>query len=459
MSNIAYHPKKVFKGSKRMPGYTIPAKVTFVCHYQDYEDTTNKDTHTFHDEDVRDKTVVQALANGDLFPETVELRRRYLKETERFQSMFVKIGRQYLAHGNAHDLTDRKRENDDHRWWRSDNRDIVIAPGSRVVIDVIDEAKDGAIVATDNHRVTAVTQTYSAFWKVASTDDDTPSADEDDEEEFIVPPEIPIHHYLIVFHLTKHLRLKVHASQLKKYAYDEGLIDKLVLDEDRKALVKLLIHHRDSKYVDIIGEKSGGAIVMLCGRAGTGKTLTAEVFAESERRALYRVQCAQLTPGDKDRSIAAQLEDELLKVLTRAARWGAVLLLDEADVYVRRRGDDFDQNAVVGVFLRVLEYMNSIMFMTTNRAEDIDDAIASRCTAKLVYRTPSVDEQCNIWSVLTATAHVKMSKSTIRKVAEKYPDLSGRDVNKLLQLAMLVTKGKKITSRTIDFVRQFKSTD
>ena len=34
------------------------------------------------------------------------------------------------------------------------------------------------------------------------------------------------------------------------------------------------------------------------------------------------------------------------------------MLIDEADVYIKRREDDMTMNAVVGVFLRVLEYFN-----------------------------------------------------------------------------------------------------
>ena len=44
----------------------------------------------------------------------------------------------------------------------------------------------------------------------------------------------------------------------------------------------------------------------------------------------------------------------------RAQRWGAVMLIDEADVYIKRRDDDITMNAVVGVFLRVLEYFNGL---------------------------------------------------------------------------------------------------
>ena len=48
------------------------------------------------------------------------------------------------------------------------------------------------------------------------------------------------------------------------------------------------------------------------------------------QRPLYSVQCSQLGLEPAD------LERELLKIFTRAARWNAILLLDEADVYIHR---------------------------------------------------------------------------------------------------------------------------
>lgn len=56
-------------------------------------------------------------------------------------------------------------------------------------------------------------------------------------------------------------------------------------------------------------------------------------------------------------------------ILPAAAHgWGAVLLLDEADVYLERRSiNDLMRNSLVSIFLRLLEYFQGILFLTTNR--------------------------------------------------------------------------------------------
>ena len=76
---------------------------------------------------------------------------------------------------------------------------------------------------------------------------------------------------------------------------------------------------------------------MLHGPPGTGKTLTAEGIAELLKRPLYMVSTGELgTRSD-------QLEVELNKILDVAHSWGAVLLLDEADVFLGMASMDFIQ--------------------------------------------------------------------------------------------------------------------
>jgi SpoVK/Ycf46/Vps4 family AAA+-type ATPase len=134
------------------------------------------------------------------------------------------------------------------------------------------------------------------------------------------------------------------------------------------------------------------------------------------------------------------------------------MLLDEADVYVHERGNDLQQNAIVGVFLRVLEYQSSVLFLTTNRPDDVDDAIASRCIAKLTYELPTLDEQKRIWQVLTAATGATITEQTIDQIITKNKALSGRDVKNLLKLARVMSDDGEIRADAVEFIKQFKPT-
>ena len=82
---------------------------------------------------------------------------------------------------------------------------------------------------------------------------------------------------------------------------------------------------------------------MLHGPPGTGKTLTAESIAELLRCPLYMVSTGELGTD------ARTLERELQNILEITQVWGALLLLDEADVFLEQRGTyDLHRNAMVG---------------------------------------------------------------------------------------------------------------
>jgi SpoVK/Ycf46/Vps4 family AAA+-type ATPase len=128
------------------------------------------------------------------------------------------------------------------------------------------------------------------------------------------------------------------------------------------------------------------------------------------------------------------METALKEALSRAQRWGAVMLIDEADVYIRKRSDDIAANAVVGVFLRVLEYFNGLLFLTTNRIDDIDEAIVSRCIALIRYHPPDQAARERIWAVMATQFELVLDASLITTLAATYPQASGRDIKGLAKL-------------------------
>lgn len=432
VNNVEYHPPQ------RGTYGTTPAYVEMEIVWNEMGGMDRARVH-FHDSEVRGRTPVEALAEAGYFIETPERREQYMQEHETFSYLFEKVGMQMLATGTGTDDLDGNPKRNDSWYWRKTNTIALEKDGSpsRVVIDVFQE--------DDHDRRETKVHVDPWYWNNKPVDDD---------EDLEVPKvEIPIHPFLACFDLRRHIRMRIHVGYLKPYMYDRKLAKRLVLPPEVKSLVSMLLAS-DGGFQDIISGKSGGAIVMCAGAPGTGKTLTAEVYAESMERPLYSVQASQLGIS------SSELEEELLKTFARAQRWNAILLIDEADVYVRARGDDLQQNAIVGVFLRVLEYYNGVLFMTTNRLDLVDDAIASRCMARIEYTTPDKDKQAEIWRILSDTSGIKVSDETIQQVIEEFPKLTGRDVKNLLKLAHMISSstGKPINFKMIKFVKRFKPT-
>ena len=89
----------------------------------------------------------------------------------------------------------------------------------------------------------------------------------------------------------------------------------------------------------------------MLGPPGVGKTLTAECIADLYERPLYSVTSGDLGTDPKD------IEAKLHKIFDYAVKWNAVLLLDEADVFLAERNlEDLSRNALVsGEFLRIFQ--------------------------------------------------------------------------------------------------------
>lgn len=241
--------------------------------------------------------------------------------------------------------------------------------------------------------------------------------------------ELPVHGYILMFHLELHHHVWVHVDQMLPYLYQPQLKQKLILPPEQTDLIDILTAEMDVLMDDIVEGKSGGTTVLCAGPAGVGKTLTAEVYSEIIKRPLYRVHSGQLGLN------VAEMEKALKETLIRAQRWGAVMLIDEADVYIRRRSDSIAANAVVGVFLRVLEYFNGLLFLTTNRIDDIDEAIISRCIAMIRYHAPQREDRLRIWQVMTEQFSLNVEQGLIEELADLFPYATGREIKGLTKLA------------------------
>ncbi|KAJ2995711.1 hypothetical protein NUW58_g1198 [Xylaria curta] len=182
----------------------------------------------------------------------------------------------------------------------------------------------------------------------------------------------------------------------------ENAIDDLVMrPEANKDTIKAIVKtYADSDQVglfsaDFIQGKGEGQIFLLHGPPGTGKTLTAESVAEYTRRPLLSITAADL--GHEP----WLLERNLLQFLTNAKNWDAIVLLDEADVYLERRStNDIRRNSIVSIFLREMDYFQGILFLTTNRVGHFDEAFMSRIHLSIGYHRLDDKARWQIWDNL-----------------------------------------------------------
>lgn len=248
---------------------------------------------------------------------------------------------------------------------------------------------------------------------------------------------VPEHPVIRVFDLATHEFYWMHSDSLAPYAYDRTLREKLVLPATHRDLLDVLTTDIGAFVGDLVEGKSAGNVILCKGIPGVGKTLTAEVYAEVVNKPLYAIHSGLLG------STAEEIEKNLRDAFQRAKAWDVVLLLDEADIFVARRGNDLEQNAIVAVFLRTLEYFDGLLFMTTNRGEGVDEAIISRCAAIIDYMPPSPDDARAIWSIMARLHQIELTPELIEQLVQLFPRIAPRDIKMLLRLSLRVSVSRK----------------
>ena len=254
------------------------------------------------------------------------------------------------------------------------------------------------------------------------------------EEDKKAPPVFTDEEYLIAspvvlgFAFAEKLWLEFTVSGIKDIVWNEGAYDSLVLEDNTKAIVKALVeshkYHPAESIDDVIQGKGKGLVAVLHGPPGTGKTLTAEGISELLKCPLYMVSAGEL--GTDPRT----LEAELQKILDIAHAWGAVLLLDEADVFLEKRTiQDIHRNALVSIFLRLLEYFQGILFLTTNRVETFDDAFQSRIHIALRYGDLSPKAKKSVFKMFIERVRVLEGIDTMPFTEEDYNALARNNLN------------------------------
>ena len=126
-----------------------------------------------------------------------------------------------------------------------------------------------------------------------------------------------------------------------------------------------------------------------------------------------------------------KLEDRLAEILDLVARWKAILLLDEADVFLEARTQHHLQhNTLVSVFLRQLEYFQGVMILTTNRVTVFDEAVQSRIHLGIKYDQLSKKAKAEIWTAFIQQANKVSSTGVGAKLSPKQlDDLSRKEFN------------------------------
>lgn len=230
---------------------------------------------------------------------------------------------------------------------------------------------------------------------------------------------------------------------VKPVVFNKDAFKSLLLPARQKSLVHSLVKQHaggDDDFDDMIAGKGRGLVFVLHGVPGVGKTFTAESVADHIERPLYVLNSGELGIEPQE------VEENLNKALMLAVAWNAILLIDEADVFLEQRSvQDLQRNCLVSLFLRTLEYYEGILFLTTNRITTFDPAFKSRVHLALKY------------NALTATARKELFVNFIGRTSRNPPvfddatierlaavDINGRQIKNAVRTASALAKDEGV---------------
>ncbi|KZT08241.1 P-loop containing nucleoside triphosphate hydrolase protein [Laetiporus sulphureus 93-53] len=257
----------------------------------------------------------------------------------------------------------------------------------------------------DKHTLSTSLTTSSAWQSTTSI------ADLSEEELLLTTPVV------YGFSLSDKRWLEFAIDHVEAFEWNEKVFSQLVIPDQHKTILQTLVGSYSagaaSGFDDFITGKGLGLVINLFGNPGIGKTLTAEAITE------YAGELGT-TPQGLDRNLS--------NVLKLSAAWDAVVLIDEADVFLEQRSlHHLERNAMVAVFLRQLEYFRGILFLTTNRVRVFDEAFQSRIHVSLKYPDLTPDARRQIWVAFIRKANANLADGQLTE--EELSDLGERKVN------------------------------
>ncbi|HMV65557.1 MAG TPA: ATP-binding protein [Myxococcota bacterium] len=179
-------------------------------------------------------------------------------------------------------------------------------------------------------------------------------------------------------------------------------LDDLLVPEGVRTQISQAIMHADFR-LNILPRRSafvgkgGGFRLLLSGLPGTGKSMMAEALATRLDRSVVKLDLSTVLS-----KWLGETEQMIGQVFDLAEASNSVLVLDEAEALFRQRnsGGSGGANALltaVAYLLTRLDRFEGVLVATTNRTQDIDDALYRRFDDFIILPVPDHETRMMLW--------------------------------------------------------------
>lgn len=191
---------------------------------------------------------------------------------------------------------------------------------------------------------------------------------------------------------------------------------------------------------------SGNRAVILnfYGKAGTGKSMTAEAVAKALNKKVYHINYSEL-----ESKYVGETPKNIRRAFECATRDDAELIFDEADSFLGKRLSSVTQSADYGVnitrsvLLMELEKFSGVVVFTTNLISNYDEAFKRRILLSVYFDMPDEKARLQIWKLHLSDKMPLADDVTAESLAGRYDKVSGADIKDMVFYAALYTLEKE----------------
>lgn len=236
----------------------------------------------------------------------------------------------------------------------------------------------------------------------------------------------------------------IRADDIKKVElyYSNDLLKSLdgvkkILDDDNLVNIRKRILE-DSQHA--------GICISFYGPSGTGKTEKVLQLCKEAGRDIYNYNIADSETrycGEKQKIINKMFTNfkNICEKYRENGLREPVLLLNEADALFSKRHDETDSNNTANrennqlqaELLNHIENFDGIMFITTNRLQNFDEAMERRFLYKIKFDNPNTSTQKAIWK----NKFPNLVDDDIEKVVSAYDNFTGGNIQNIKKKASI----------------------
>ncbi len=182
---------------------------------------------------------------------------------------------------------------------------------------------------------------------------------------------------------------------------------------------------------------------LFSGSPGTGKTMAAQIVANSLGLSLYRVDLSEVIS-----KYIGESAKNLQRILSRASAMNIVLLFDEADALFGKRTETKDAhdryaNTDTNYLLQAIEEYSGIVILSTNRKTNIDPAFLRRFRYVIEFPRPEPAQRQAIWIKIIAVLCGEETAMGLQSIVAKLSssmELTGAQIKQAVLSAVFIAQ-------------------